>query len=423
MKQQLIIGLLVSGLCVAPAWGQLRVQGGTATFNEFDCDEPGECDPDRNPESGDLGNTGDLYVEFDLEVGDVLYGRAITSRELGASDGDRVLNFLSNASQTFIVDRDNNSGTLDIFEWFENGNFGDANKLAELQADGDLQIRGNLSSGVMFDLAERFVAGEALEPGDVVSVDPRRADGVTRAGASGARPLGVVSGAPGIVLGGTLFSVGDLDAWSPGLRDRFLAQEPALTQVAAALDPELAALQVRLDELRAVGQAAPGGDGFDSREPDPIASLEGRLRRAALDRFTETAFVSVALAGRLPVKVEGPVLSGDYLSASDVPGHARRASGPSAVIGVALEDRQPGESTVMMLVQNGWYGGEARTLASTDELHERLVEQQSVIAAQNEQIESLERLAASVAARMVSLEQRLSSLDGQVLRSAYRPPD
>jgi hypothetical protein len=62
---------------------------------------------------------------------------------------------------------------------------------------------------------------------------------------------------------------------------------------------------------------------------------------------------SLALAGRVPVRVSGPIRIGDLLVASDVPGHARRADddpAPGSVIGKALEANDRGSGTVKMLV-------------------------------------------------------------------------
>lgn len=61
----------------------------------------------------------------------------------------------------------------------------------------------------------------------------------------------------------------------------------------------------------------------------------------------------VAIAGRVRVKAVGPVLPGDLLQASHVPGHAEVADGiiPGTVIGKALEALPPGETRrIWMLV-------------------------------------------------------------------------
>ena len=50
--------------------------------------------------------------------------------------------------------------------------------------------------------------------------------------------------------------------------------------------------------------------------------------------------VKVAMAGRVPVKVNlegGPIIPGDYLTTSSVPGEAMKATKAGSVIGKALE--------------------------------------------------------------------------------------
>jgi hypothetical protein len=56
---------------------------------------------------------------------------------------------------------------------------------------------------------------------------------------------------------------------------------------------------------------------------------------------------AIALAGRVPVLLDGPVSKGDRLVASSTPGHARKGDiseiSPFSVIGRALEDSEGGE--------------------------------------------------------------------------------
>lgn len=64
---------------------------------------------------------------------------------------------------------------------------------------------------------------------------------------------------------------------------------------------------------------------------------------------------ALALAGRVPVDVTGPVRIGDLLVASSVPGRAMRAPAEPAVgtvIGKALESASGGRATIKMLVVN-----------------------------------------------------------------------
>ena len=59
----------------------------------------------------------------------------------------------------------------------------------------------------------------------------------------------------------------------------------------------------------------------------------------------------VALAGRVPCKVEGPIAKGDLLVASDVPGYAKSSAFVGgAVIGKALENHNDGYGVIEILV-------------------------------------------------------------------------
>ena len=88
----------------------------------------------------------------------------------------------------------------------------------------------------------------------------------------------------------------------------------------------------------------------------------------------------VALAGRVPVKVtakNGAIKIGDYLTASDIPGVAMKATEPGRVIGTALEDYNPTSadevSKIVVFVSAEW------TMGS-------LVKEEDIIADQNSPI-------------------------------------
>ncbi|MCA9055370.1 MAG: hypothetical protein KDA75_16125, partial [Planctomycetaceae bacterium] len=85
------------------------------------------------------------------------------------------------------------------------------------------------------------------------------------------------------------------------------------------------------------------------------------LEAAAIDLFLKETVVPVALAGRVPVQVDGRyghIIAGDYLSPSPIPGVAMKATQAGPTVGVALEDFDGEQGQVQMLVQRGWYGGD-----------------------------------------------------------------
>ena len=66
----------------------------------------------------------------------------------------------------------------------------------------------------------------------------------------------------------------------------------------------------------------------------------------------EAEGVEVALCGRVPCKVVGPVEKGDLLSTSDTEGHARSNNNAPAgrIIGKAIESSEGGEAVIEVLV-------------------------------------------------------------------------
>lgn len=77
----------------------------------------------------------------------------------------------------------------------------------------------------------------------------------------------------------------------------------------------------------------------------------------------------IALAGRVPTRVStknGPIVAGDQLSPSDIPGVAVKATGSGPVVGVALENyNSSNEGRISVFVQPGWKGGDVVAQANT----------------------------------------------------------
>ncbi len=242
-------------------------------------------------------------------------------------------NFLrvqSDSNLRFMSDADN-STTTNPFEWFHDGAYTNALKVGELQESGNLRIRGTLSQNVAFDLAESFLAGEPLLPGDLVRVAPSRPDAVLRTtGASDRGVLGIVSERPGVLLGSAPFDPESLrSVWGEPVYEEFAASREALDAKVLARHPEL---------LGKIGEA----------------DFEERMTGLALEAFCEERLVPVALAGRVPVRAVGPIEVGDPLGPSALPGVAARATGSGPVVGIALEPLEVGEGRVLAFVSRGY---------------------------------------------------------------------
>ncbi|HBP00509.1 TPA: hypothetical protein DD617_04985 [Candidatus Uhrbacteria bacterium] len=70
-------------------------------------------------------------------------------------------------------------------------------------------------------------------------------------------------------------------------------------------------------------------------------------------------FVPVALLGQVPLRVNnegGPILPGDYLTLSSVPGVAKKAHGAGMMIGRALEPNTTDTGVIQTFIQPGWNG-------------------------------------------------------------------
>ncbi len=69
----------------------------------------------------------------------------------------------------------------------------------------------------------------------------------------------------------------------------------------------------------------------------------------------------IALDGRVPLHVtseNGPIIAGDYLTASSTPGYAMKATAPGRVVGRALTSfNGVGMTTITVFIDNTWYGG------------------------------------------------------------------
>jgi hypothetical protein len=231
------------------------------------------------------------------------------------------------------------------------------------EADGSLDVNGAVNPNA-FDLAESYVRAEAVAPGDVVRAEPGRSHAVRRAVmGDGGAILGVVSTAPGVQLGGKLLDDSSFRVWPAEVRQLFAAQAQSLRGEVLARRPELAVQLARASAQRAVALAGaePEERGRVERETAAaVAAAEREIHSRALERFAERTFAPVALAGRVPVKVDaafGAVRVGDPLAASPIPGVAMRAREPGPVLGTALEPLAAGRGRVLMFVDRGWWGG------------------------------------------------------------------
>ncbi len=281
------------------------------------------------PQAGTaIANNGDLFVTFDLEVG----ANAFLSGDLRmepASEIDQTIYFFESGSQTSnfirwdqVFSDDCTTPPQDAFIWntldsansnlwvFANG----SDPEAFITDGGVLRLDGSVVTGGACDVAEAFLGPEGLEAGTVVVADRSMPEAVeVSMKPYDAGIIGVVSTEPGLLLAGPT-----ADAYP-------MKRQLAEVKAKWAFDPE----NLELAKL--------------------AADLE-----FAVDHWRR-GNVSVALAGRVPVKVVGPVLAGQPLTSSIVPGHAMAMTEAGPSIGLALSSHAgPAEGTVLVLVQPGY---------------------------------------------------------------------
>ncbi|MCP3982719.1 MAG: hypothetical protein GY716_25795 [bacterium] len=250
-----------------------------------------------DPESGAISNGGDLFVNFDLEIGaSAFLNRTLymDANSTGSADGDQHIYFyddnardnefilwddsldafllsddialfdgsietLNNAAlelysenshMYFLVDSNNDTTADPIWRWFDDTT-ANPDRLMQLEAGGDLFIGGTIFENQTFDIAEGFLKAEEMEPGDLVAVDATRKEAVRLTqGADDRAVLGVVSTEPGIVLGGGAFSVEAIrQAWGDEVAREFESREGDLSREVVALNPALQRAEERLDSL------------------------------------------------------------------------------------------------------------------------------------------------------------------------------
>lgn len=304
---------------------------------------------DNKDQSG-IYRSEDFYVEGHVEVDGWIFSEHVDSAEAP-------LRLFSNQNIITMIDTDNNETTRE-FRWYHNMDESIATQLAEIQEDGDLRIRGTLEENALFGLAETFLAGEPLEPGELVRIDPRRPDGVLRTtGPGDPTVIGVVSTKYGVLLGAAPFDSGALaETWGADVAGEFETSLPRLRSDLLASLPELQREEQTLAELRqGLFSALAGPDTNEKIQAlDKRAALfEDDLTSLALEQFFRERFAPVALTGRVPVKASadfGAIQPGTGLAPSPVPGVAMADDGRGPVIGTALEGLAAGQATILALI-------------------------------------------------------------------------
>lgn len=309
----------------------------------------------------DQDNSGNYY-KFGSSY---LYLGTIADYTLAATNqnvGDQLMLTTTGDGMFFVTDSNNDTASPTWSYYWYDGGMATANiRMGLTTSSGNLYTSGSMTQNHAFDLAEAYWKSEdGIEAGDVVSIDPEAPNAVVLARAANERAVvGVVSTDPGLIMGGGAFSAEKLASlWGEEVGARFAKERVKIEKNLAATD---AYIQKRVAKSAMMKSAlAKGGKAADvaqakadlAQEEQEIASA---LEVAALQSFCEEHLAKVALAGRVPVKVDasyGAIQIGDLLVASATPGHAMRSENPApgTVVGKALEAYASGQGTIMMLV-------------------------------------------------------------------------
>lgn len=255
---------------------------------------------------------GELYLATDESLS-WTGSRFALSNDLEFESSGSTVRSISNSYDIEMRKDDVDATSVAWFRWYTNGTreqmrIEDGNDAAT-SFDGVVNANG-------LDYAEAFkITDTTLEAGDVVSLSLTQAEYIDRAAAPyAAQLLGVISERPGFLTGSS-----------------FDAEEEA--------DAAIVALR---NEARATGDLE-----LAKQYTQQLIELKEQHQRP------------VALAGRVPVKVDGsygPIAAGDFLTSSPTPGHAMPMTQAGRTIGVAMEPwNGPGRGKILAFINPGFH--------------------------------------------------------------------
>ncbi len=310
----------------------------------------------------DYNYTETVYTFYNSLL-DMNYPGNFIMRNVAQGEGHDLIFLTTGEGMDFIADYNNDTAQSAAYTWYNNGN-ASANTVMQLTGGGNLRISGTLSENYAFDIAEAYwKSEEEIVAGDVVCFDPEQPNAVVLARTPhDVAVVGVVSTDPGIVMGGGAFSAERLEElWGDEVAAQFASERKAIERRLASGDAYIQGLlsaltQMKSDQSRKAKKKdlVRMKEEYVHQQQKVAAAIEG----AALEAFCREHLAQVALAGRVPVKVDasyGAIRAGDLLVASATPGRAMRADNPApqgTVIGKAMESLAEGRGTIMMVVLN-----------------------------------------------------------------------
>ena len=338
---------------------------------------------------GIITGSGNISATYDDAAGTITVSEALTTTDITEGDNlyftnervdDRVGAIMS-GSGNISVTYDDSAGTITIAEALtttdiaegDNQYFTTARARAALSASGDISY--NSSTGVI---------SFTNDAGDIESVTA--GSGLTGGGSSGAVTLNIGAGtgitvnADDVAVNMGSFDTDDLSEGSSNLYYTNARADARITGYTGAMTSMTGNVtttaNVAASFFVGTATAARYADLAEKYESDAeyeagtvlvfggeaeVTACEEELdHRVAGVVSTDPAYMMnaeaegqyVALTGRVPCKVVGPVAKGDLMVASSVKGHAKadNNAGPGRIIGKAIGEIDSGEGVIEVLV-------------------------------------------------------------------------
>lgn len=312
--------------------------------------------------------SGEAFENLDLTLR--AYGTGaivIDNAGLSLYTGEKLIFDTNDSADSYFSH--NNSGNYSSI-------FTDATEVVRFMADGS--VDGNTTFDAnQFDIAEYYpTRDESIEAGDVVAIAGESDEGATYSVAKADTDkntaiLGVISTKPGFSMGGGSFRSEFCSAVTAGGdAEQTATEELVRSHLRDVAEAELGESGTTSEDTALVSAAAARGAALASRvdqlwesysNGDQSVLSDTELSTIA-DKITSCKSVKqvpVALAGRVPVKVDlagGAIKAGDLLTASPTQaGKAIKATKAGFVIGRALEAADGDDTTVMTYVFISWY--------------------------------------------------------------------
>ena len=165
--------------------------------------------------------------------------------------------------------------------------------------------------------------------------------------------------------GNTVIAAGSTQSGNPDIAEQIEVNDPSIIPgdilVATTPIPDDGRDIYKRAQATKSRQAYEGGVlGVVSSDPGRLIAIRNAMDLSDAERSVDGTRRSLAIAGRMPVNIASTSESirvGDYLTTSDIPGRAMKATRGGVTVGKALEDWIPGsgKTSILMFLNISWY--------------------------------------------------------------------